>query len=315
MLSTNQPRDLHCTLLELKLVFSDHKPLKNFFEGGMNIAKLDRWSLELQEFDISLEFIQGKLNKITDVISRLKNKGLYVEHSDEKPTKVKVSQEDRIEEILDIATNPSNFEKVFNMNKAVSMMELLHSQKRDKFCRRLAKLLHKESDFRIKYEGLLVKQIGILRNTYRVHVVPHSLVPQIIKIFNDNRDHLGMSRTVNMMKRQFWFRRMQEQVNRHVNSCLICCQHTTHKVKYESKHLPIPQRPFDGICLDCIGPLERSSRGFKWILTFIDLHFSFLLAVLMKLKSADNVIHSYIESILPRIGPSKYILMDNGMEF
>ena len=28
-------------------VYSDHKPLKNFFEGGMNIAKLDRWSLEL----------------------------------------------------------------------------------------------------------------------------------------------------------------------------------------------------------------------------------------------------------------------------
>ena len=38
-------------------VFSDHKPLKNFFERGMNITKLDRWSLELQEFDISLEFI------------------------------------------------------------------------------------------------------------------------------------------------------------------------------------------------------------------------------------------------------------------
>ena len=60
MLSTNQPRDLHFTSLELKLVFSDYKPLENFFEGGMNIAKLDRWSLELQEFDISLEFIQGK---------------------------------------------------------------------------------------------------------------------------------------------------------------------------------------------------------------------------------------------------------------
>ena len=42
-------------------VFSDHRPLKNFFEGGMNTAKLDRWSLELQEFNISLEFIQGKL--------------------------------------------------------------------------------------------------------------------------------------------------------------------------------------------------------------------------------------------------------------
>ena len=47
----------------------------------MNIAKLDRWSLELQEFNISLEFIQGKLNKIADVISRLKNEGLYTEDS------------------------------------------------------------------------------------------------------------------------------------------------------------------------------------------------------------------------------------------
>ena len=100
-----------------------------------------------------------------------------------------------------------------------------------------------------------------------------------------------------------------------MNSCLICCQHATHKVKYESKHLPMPQRPFDGICLDCIGPLERSSRGLKWILTCIDLHSSFLLAILMKSRSADNVIHSYIESIPPRIGSSKYILMNNGMEF
>ena len=57
-------------------VFSDHKPLRNFFEGGMNITKLDRWSLELQEFDISLEFIQGKLNTVTDVISHLRNEGL-----------------------------------------------------------------------------------------------------------------------------------------------------------------------------------------------------------------------------------------------
>ena len=49
------------------MVFSDHKPLKNFFEGGMNITKLDRWLLELQEFDISLEFIQGKLNTVVQM--------------------------------------------------------------------------------------------------------------------------------------------------------------------------------------------------------------------------------------------------------
>ena len=83
---------------------------------------------------------------------------------------------------------------------------------------------------------------------------------------------------------------------------MLCCQHVTHKVKYESKHLPIPNKPFNGICLDCVGPLERSKRGFKWILTCIDLH-------------SDDVIHAYVETILPQIGPSRFILMDNRTEF
>ena len=112
------------------MVFSDHKPLKNFFEGGMNITKLDRWSLELQEFDISSKFIQGKLNTVTDVISHLKNGGLYVEHSkeDQKVNTV-TNLDERTEEVLDIASKPLNFEKVFSMDTVISRKELLLCQK------------------------------------------------------------------------------------------------------------------------------------------------------------------------------------------
>ena len=35
----------------------------------------------------------------------------------------------------------------------------------------------------------------------------------------------------------------------------------------------------------------------------------------MKLKLADDVIHAYVETILPQIGPSRFILTDNGTEF
>ena len=40
-----------------------------------------------------------------------------------------------------------------------------------------------------------------------------------------------------------------------------------------------------------------------------------MFALPIKLKSADHVIHAYIETILPQIGPSRFILMDNGTEF
>ena len=191
------------------MVFSDHKPLKNFFEGGMNIIKLDRWSLELQEFDISLEFIQGKLNTVADVISRLRNEGLYHEHPNrEQEVNREVNLDDRIEEILDITSKPLNFETVFSMNTVISHKELLLYQKRDRFCRKLVRTIVRHSEFMINHEGLLVKQVSILRSTYCVYVVPHYLVQWVIKIFHNNRGHQGISRTINMMKRHFWFRKM-----------------------------------------------------------------------------------------------------------
>ena len=112
-------------------VFSDHKPLQNFFEGGMNFTKLDRWSLELQEFDISLEFIQGKLNTVANVISHLKNGGLYQEHSKEdQKINTATNLDKRIKEVLDIASKPLHFEKVFSMDTVISRKELLLCQKR-----------------------------------------------------------------------------------------------------------------------------------------------------------------------------------------
>ena len=204
---------------------------------------------------------------------------------------------------------------MFSTNTIISCKELLSCQKRDRLCKKLVKTAGRHSDYMLNHEGLLVKQVSILRNTYRVYIVPQSLVLRVIKIFQDNRGHHGISRTINMVKRCFWLRKMREQVNAYVNNCLLCCQHATHKIKYESKHLPIPNKPFNGICLDCVGLLERSKQGFKWILTCIDLHSSFLIAMPMKLKSADDVIHAYVETIIPQIGPSRFILTDNGTEF
>ena len=97
----------------------------------MNITKLDRLSLELQEFDISLEFIQGMLNTVTDVISHLRNGGLYKEHSNEdQKANTTTSLDERIKEVLDIASKPLDFEKVFSMITVISHKELLLCQKR-----------------------------------------------------------------------------------------------------------------------------------------------------------------------------------------
>ena len=60
-----------CTL------YCDHKPLEPFPTRHMKIAKLDRWVMLLQEYDITLVNIRGKDNILTDVISRLHTINIY----------------------------------------------------------------------------------------------------------------------------------------------------------------------------------------------------------------------------------------------
>ena len=49
----------------------DHKPLEPFLTRGMKIAKLDRWAMLLQEYDIIFVCIKGKDNICANAISRL----------------------------------------------------------------------------------------------------------------------------------------------------------------------------------------------------------------------------------------------------
>jgi hypothetical protein len=53
------------------MIFSDHNPLTYLTENIPKSAKLTRWTLALQEYDITLKYNKGKLNVLADGLSRL----------------------------------------------------------------------------------------------------------------------------------------------------------------------------------------------------------------------------------------------------
>ena len=78
---TTTSRGTKCTLC------CDHKPSGTiFYTRGMKIAKLDIWTMLLQEYDITFVHIKGKDNILADAISRLctidsYEKALETQHS------------------------------------------------------------------------------------------------------------------------------------------------------------------------------------------------------------------------------------------
>ena len=53
------------------IIYSDHNPLSFLTETAPKSAKLMRWALALQEFDIIFNFRSGNLNEAADCISRM----------------------------------------------------------------------------------------------------------------------------------------------------------------------------------------------------------------------------------------------------
>jgi len=52
-------------------VFTDHNPLKYLAECAPKSAKLTRWALAIQEYNVSINYIKGSANAIADGLSRI----------------------------------------------------------------------------------------------------------------------------------------------------------------------------------------------------------------------------------------------------
>ena len=74
---------------------------------------------------------------------------------------------------------------------------------------------------------------------------------------------------------------------------------------YPQQHLEVLKIPRKVVALDTIGHLPITSRGNRWALTAICLNMSYMFAVTMKEKSAENVVQAYLSGILACKGGSE----------
>ena len=122
----------------------NHKPLEPFLTRGMKIAKLDRWTMLLQEYDITFVHIKGKDNILTNAISRLRTiliyeKAIETQHSHAVKTTT-TQQEETVKQIQHVNSSPPM--QSLNMNSTT----LCTLQKQDKFCKNEVCKLHSGID-------------------------------------------------------------------------------------------------------------------------------------------------------------------------
>ena len=108
----------------------------------------------------------------------------------------------------------------------------------------------------------------------RIYVPNNKKVKE--KILKENHDsvdvgHPEQQRMLELLKRNYWWPGLKEDVKRYVQGCFKCQQNKVlHQKKASELHpLKIPQGPWQEISIDIIGPLP-TSNGMDAIVIIVD---------------------------------------------
>ena len=294
--------------------------MKKFLTKQTLNSKVNNWAVELEQFNLKLEWIMGSKNTLADTLSRVLEVCPEAKLEPEPPgqefgcfcfEEMEPIQVEYIEEIETIKIEENENLKEIKLPLKDWQMELL--QKYDATCQEVAKKLRQDKHMNKLF---LMKNGIVYRLWYEDKRTSECvLVPEVLQA-HDYSGHNGFRRTYNAMKRQYYWQGMRKDILRHCKKCHQCALQNQGTGEAGFDHFSVPSLLIEFICMDLVGPISpQTSKGNKYLLTVIDMLTGYTIAVPIVDKRSETVCKAYRDSVYCIFGGSSRILTDNGTEF
>ena len=167
-------------------------------------------------------------------------------------------------------------------------------------------------------EGVLYKSYDIGDDSHLVLVAPSSIRYEIFESLHNDRmaGHFGRDRTLEMIKRRFYWPNISDTVQRWCASCDMCekCKPGPGVGKSPLKQIKVSRR-FQVIALDIFGPLPITDNSNEYIVVIADYFTKFTEAFAIPNHTALTVADKLVTEVILRYGCPEQIHSDMGAEF
>ena len=222
---------------------TDHLSLKYLQTQPTLSQRQARWQEFLSQFDFEIVYKPGKQNTVADALSR------RADH----------------QQVINISsvscTLPELIRQAYpNDNKCLSILNQLKSN------------LNTNLNICMQYQVI----DGLIYNKAKQIYVPNNEQIKQILLQSHHDDklsgHVGISKTYELISRQYFWDGMYDDVKKYVVSCLPC---QMNKPRNSSKlgllqPLPIPNNKWEQVSMDFIMPLPKTKKGHDGILVVVD---------------------------------------------
>ena len=160
-------------------------------------------------------------------------------------------------------------------------------------------------------QGLLFKKEG----HRMLFVIPNSQRKYILIMNHDRAGHFGMEKTMELIRRRYWFPGMKKYIKFHLKACFDCIYNKEKGGKSEglTNIIRAERKPFSRIFIDHLGPLIKSNRKEHIIAAVDGLTKFVVLEAVTSTKTAEVI--KFLERIFAGYGKPDRIVSDQGTAF
>ena len=275
---------------------TDHKSLQYVLRGNNDTSsQFCRWRAELEMYNFEIKYIKGADNILADVMSRLPKNSVEANCG------------------MDITENLYD-------DHIGTVMKLLQEKRINEKSPR--ELLNKNIEAKILWarrEELVIKdsKLFLMKNdAHERYIVPTQDREHTVKTYHENHSHIGIHKTLSILKKRFFWSRMEETVSIVINLYKAC---SFNKQTMSRNKAPListqTDEPFERIAMDLTGPFSITTSGNRYILGIID-HFS-KMCLLIPIRNAEakTVCKAFFVHWVSLFGAPIEIISDNGSSF
>ena len=127
--------------------------------------------------------------------------------------------------------------------------------------------------------------------------------------------HLGITKTKDRILQRYYWPGIFKDIAQYCCTCEVCQRSTPQKpLRAEMIPLPLISQPFQRIAMDLVGPLPKSRRGNRFILTIVDYATRYPEAIPLSSTEASRIAKELV-TVFSRTGIPEEILSDQGANF
>lgn len=142
---------------------------------------------------------------------------------------------------------------------------------------------------------------------------------KLLKLYHDDPilgGHCGQKRLYAKLRANFYWKNMSKDVATYVKNCQACMLNKPkNKTKETMKITNTPQKPFDEVIIDTIGPLCKSASGNVYAVTIICDLTKYIVSIPIPNKEATTIARAIFNNFVLVYGPMKSIRTDRGTEY